>query len=89
MKWLRKKNKRETFEDFEFKCSCCNQVHKGIPSLGSHAPNYFYNIQENEHEQRVQLTSDTCIIDNEHFFVRGCLEIPPLFFSMSTTLLRM
>jgi hypothetical protein len=24
----------------------------------------------------VFLTSDTCVIDDEHFFVRGCLEIP-------------
>ena len=22
------------------------------------------------------LTSDTCVIDDEHLFVRGCLEIP-------------
>lgn len=25
---------------------------------------------------RFQLTDDTCIMDDEHFFVRGCIEIP-------------
>ncbi len=61
---------------FEFKCSCCDEIHKGVPNLGSNAPNYYFSIPEEEIEKRVFLTSDTCVIDDEHFFVRGCLEIP-------------
>ena len=60
---------------FEFKCSCCDEIHKGIPSLGSTAPNFYYSIPEDELEKRTFLTSDTCVIDDEHFFVRGCLEM--------------
>lgn len=74
MRWFKKKN--QSFEDFEFKCSHCDKTHKGIPSLVSDAPDYFYSIPEKEREERVQLNSDTCIVDDEHFFVRGCLEIP-------------
>ncbi|WOK04541.1 DUF2199 domain-containing protein [Imperialibacter roseus] len=61
---------------FEFKCSCCDEIHVGIPSLGSKAPNYYFSIPEEEIEERVFLTSDTCVIDDEHFFIRGCLELP-------------
>lgn len=61
---------------FEFKCRCCDEIHKGMPSLGSNAPNYYFSIPEDEIEKRTFLTSDTCVIDEEHFFVRGCLEIP-------------
>lgn len=33
-------------------------------------------IPESEREKRVELTSDQCVIDEEHFFIRGRLEIP-------------
>lgn len=61
---------------FEFKCSCCDEVHVGIPHLGSKAPNYYFSVPKEEIENRVFLTSDTCVIDDKHFFIRGCLEIP-------------
>ncbi len=63
---------------FEFKCSSCDEIHKGMPSLGSRAPINYYSIQKNELEERVFLTSDTCVIDDKDFFVRGCLEFPVL-----------
>jgi len=47
-----------------------------IPSFGTYAPNYYFSIPNEEIERRTFLTSDTCVIDDEHFFVRGCLEIP-------------
>ncbi|MBX2827455.1 MAG: DUF2199 domain-containing protein [Flavobacteriaceae bacterium] len=62
--------------EFEFQCSCCDEIHKGIPSFGTFAPIHYFSIPEEEIEKRVFLTSDTCVIDDEHFFVRGCLEIP-------------
>ena len=63
-------------DEFEFKCSTCDEIHKGIPSFGTKAPNYYYSIPKNEISERVFLTTDTCVIDNENFFVRGCLEFP-------------
>lgn len=37
---------------------------------------YYYAVPDNELSARCKLTSDTCVIDGEHFFVRGCLDIP-------------
>ena len=33
-------------------------------------------IPEHERVQRCSLASDACVIDDEHPFIRGCLEIP-------------
>jgi hypothetical protein len=40
------------------------------------APYYYYTVPEPERTRRCILTSDLCSIDNEDFFIRGCLEIP-------------
>jgi len=61
---------------FRFKCTCCNVWHEGMPSFAANAPLYFYGIPEDEREHRCVLQSDTCVIDDTLFFVRGCIEIP-------------
>lgn len=63
-------------EGFEFTCSCCDEIHKGVPGFGTKAPIYWYSIPESEKKERIELSSDTCILDQEHFFVKGCLELP-------------
>ena len=40
------------------------------------APSYYDGIPEDERGDRCYLDSDFCMIDKQHFFVRGCLEIP-------------
>lgn len=61
---------------FRFKCAVCDEWHEGMPSFGAIAPLYYYYIPEAEREARCQLSSDTCIIDERDFFVRGCIELP-------------
>jgi hypothetical protein len=61
---------------FRFKCTCYNDWHEGMPTVGAVAPLYFYSIPTEERGSRCVLKSDTCVVDQEHFFVRGCLEIP-------------
>ena len=63
---------------FRFKCAACDEWHEGMPSFGASAPDYFFSIPENERERRCELTSDTCIVDDQFFFIRGCLEVPVL-----------
>ena len=63
-------------EQFRFFCRTCGDFHEGMPHLGAEAPLYVYAIPEEERGERVQLTSDTCIIDDRFFFVRGVIEIP-------------
>ena len=60
---------------FTFKCSTCEEIHEGVPTFGWDYPVYYSSISENQREQRCELTSDTCVVDNEFFFVRGCIEI--------------
>ena len=62
----------------KFRCSECDQEHVGAPAFGFSAPVQYLDVPEAEREKRVFLTSDTCVIDDQHFFVRGCLEIPVL-----------
>lgn len=47
-----------------------------MPTFGANAPLYFYGIPDEERGKRCVLDSDTCIVNQAHFFVRGCLEIP-------------
>ena len=63
---------------FRFRCATCEEWHEGMPSFDASAPSYYYSIPESELEDRCRLTSETCIIDDEYFFVRGCIEIPVL-----------
>src|SRR4051794_31054843 len=59
-----------------FYCQICGKFHEGLPMA--------YGAQEpsealppiGERVGRVVLDEDVCIIDNETFLVRGCLEIP-------------
>ena len=61
---------------FRFKCTSCNEWHEGMPTFGADAPLYFYTIPAEERGSRCMLDSDTCIVDQKQFFVRGCLDIP-------------
>lgn len=58
-----------------FNCHICGEIHEGIPNLGWDYPLYYLSIPEDQRDRRCELTSDTCIIDGEFFFVKGCLEI--------------
>ncbi|MGA7810420.1 DUF2199 domain-containing protein [Bradyrhizobium sp.] len=60
---------------FRFTCASCNESHEGMPVIGADAPFYFA-IPAEQRDRRCMLTSDSCVVDREHFFVRGCLEIP-------------
>jgi hypothetical protein len=59
-----------------FKCECCGQWHEGPPSLGADHPMHYFAIPEAERASRCRTTSETCVIDGEAFYVRGCVEIP-------------
>ncbi|WP_394841325.1 DUF2199 domain-containing protein [Pendulispora brunnea] len=59
-----------------YQCAVCRSVHVDLPDIGADKPDSWWDVPEEQRERRVQLTSDTCIIDNEHFFIRGVIEIP-------------
>ncbi len=66
----------EVMNEFEFKCSFCEETHKGIPTFGANYPITVLHVPEGEREQRVAIGSDDCVIDEKEFYIRGCIEIP-------------
>lgn len=48
------------------------------PPHGFDVPAIYYTIPGEERDERCDLTSDLCVVDEKHFFIRGCLEIPIL-----------
>jgi len=60
-----------------FICGKCGKFHAELPmDFGADEPIAYLSIPKKERKARCELTSDTCVIDREEFFVRGCLEIP-------------
>ncbi|MEC1790971.1 DUF2199 domain-containing protein [Bacillus vallismortis] len=60
-----------------YTCSCCGKYHEELPtSYGIPAPVYYYEAEPEEREVRFELDDDLCVMDNEHFFIHGCIEIP-------------
>jgi len=63
-------------DDLSFTCSVCGKTHEGLPNLGFDYPIYYHQLNETERRELARLTSDTCVINDDDFFIRGCLEIP-------------
>lgn len=63
-------------DPFSYRCTTCGETHEGIPDLAFDAPHQYASLSEEQRRTIGELTSDTCVIAGEDFFVRGCLEIP-------------
>ena len=62
-----------------FQCSCCGKFHEGLPlDYGAQFPDYYFEIPSDDREKRIRVNEDFCVVDNEFFFIRGCIEIPIL-----------
>ncbi len=60
-----------------YPCRRCGEHHEELPlHYGFQAPVAWYGVPEAERERRCLLSSDQCIIDEEHFFLVGNLELP-------------
>lgn len=46
-----------------------------MPAFGWDYPLPYLEVPEDQREARCHLTSDTCVIDDKDFFVRGCIEV--------------
>ncbi|WP_373502117.1 DUF2199 domain-containing protein [Aestuariivirga sp.] len=62
-------------------CASCGQVHQGIFDIGYAAPYYWegdptHAKLKDVHDFNNFLTSDFCVINGEHFFIRCILELP-------------
>ena len=60
-----------------YRCHACQQEHDDPPmSFHAEAPESYARVPEAEREARCDLATDQCVIDDEHCFVRGLIEIP-------------
>jgi hypothetical protein len=58
-------------------CCTCGKSHEGLPfSFAADFPDAYGNLSHDEREARAIVGTDQCIIDQQQFFLRGCLEIP-------------
>lgn len=64
-------------QEGSFVCSSCGQEHLGLPfSFAADFPDPYANLNSDDRDSRALAGSDQCIIDQEQFYIRGCLEIP-------------
>ncbi|MEU8276371.1 DUF2199 domain-containing protein [Microbispora bryophytorum] len=61
--------------DSGFLCSCCGRHHDELP-LSYHMPAPAHWSPEMTGAPDSALSSDQCVIEGEHFFVHGLIEIP-------------
>lgn len=59
-----------------WRCPSCGQAHDDLPAAAVSAPRVWSDASERERSEVFELTTDTCIWKGEHFFIRGCLELP-------------
>jgi len=66
----------EELKEIGYYCSKCGVYHNEIPmAYGAAAPALFYLIAEDQREARCDLTDDQCIIDEEHFYIKGRIKL--------------
>jgi len=58
-----------------YRCTTCGELHEDLPDIGMDYPDHYWDVPEEERDHRIELTSDTCIIDDKDFFIRGVIEI--------------
>jgi hypothetical protein len=60
-----------------FHCRTCGEYHDSLPlAFGPDAPDAWAAIAPGDRAPESVLTSEQCILGNDQFFVRGCLDIP-------------
>ena len=60
-----------------FDCRSCGRHHDELPmSFGPDAPLLWNQLSEQERASKGKLEQEWCIIGDDAFFIRGCLEIP-------------
>jgi hypothetical protein len=66
----------DIYRTMKFLCVVCKKEHDSFPSWGADRPADYWDVPPERREEDVFLTSDSCVIAGQFFFIRGCLEIP-------------
>jgi hypothetical protein len=57
-------------------CKTCGNTHEDLPDVGFQYPDHYFGVPEIERESRIKCSTDLCVINNEHYFIRGVILIP-------------
>ena len=64
-------------EDTLYICHTCGKRHEDVPfSFAADFPDPYANLSREDRDNRAVISSDQCIIDQEQFYLRGCIELP-------------
>ena len=61
---------------FPFRCNCCGRLFDSLPAYYADRPDAYWDVPEEKRDSDIFLTSDSCVIADRFFFIRGCIEIP-------------
>jgi hypothetical protein len=60
-----------------FICAICGREHESVPrDMAYRRPAHVFDVPEAEWPQRVYCTDDLCVVDGQHFLIRGILALP-------------
>lgn len=60
-----------------YQCKTCGALHPERPTcFGAEMPAVVAQLTPDDRARRVELSSDQCVLDGEHFFVLGTLDLP-------------
>lgn len=59
-----------------FFCTHCGKEHPGDFSFAADFPDPYVHLKRDERDTRAAVGSDQCIIDEEQFYLRGCIQLP-------------
>lgn len=60
-----------------YRCNTCGETHSERPTcFGAEMPAVVSRLSDEERGRRVSMSSDQCVLDDEHFFVLGTLDLP-------------
>ena len=60
----------------EWRCASCGETHDELPAAALRTPDVWFHANEQEQAEEFELTTDTCVWKDEHFFVRCVLRLP-------------
>ncbi len=59
-----------------WRCGLCDKEHDELPLVYGADPPWRLLVPEDEFDGRVELDDSLCVIDRQHFFVRGHIQLP-------------
>lgn len=62
--------------DIRYRCAECDADHRGLPDLAFRRPDDVFALSTEEYAARVRDSSDLCVLDGEHHFLRAVLPVP-------------